>query len=196
MWGLFMTIFVFAFSAYLMSYGLVIKAQYEKMKELQENRSTYQGFVLASTVSGNATEMQEIVPEDVDVKRDNCMQAVIQICSTLAVECSTSDPLDTWGWALAAATPPYGTLDSGDYQEGSNSTLIVKGSGYVDLAKVPVVTTKVSGCSRSDLVSRGSYYYNTVVRVLGCNDFNLDMNGVKMDGSVNPCSYLDILRHK
>lgn len=194
MFGLFVTFFVSVFSLYLVSYGLVLKAHYEKVKELREGGAVYQSFVLAA--SGNSTEMQEIVPEDVDVKRDNCMQAVIQICSTLAVECSTSDPLDTWGWALAAATPPYGTLDSGDYQEGSNSTLIVKGSGYVDLAKVPAVTTMVSGCSRSDLVSRGSYYYNTVVRVMGCDDFNLDLNGVKMDGSVNPCGYFDVLRYK
>lgn len=194
MFGLFVTFFVSVFSLYLVSYGLVLKAHYEKMKELREDNAVYQSFVLAA--SGNSTGMQEVVPEDIDVKRDNCMQAVIQVCYTLAVECSTSDPLDTWGWALAAATPPYGTLDSGDYQEGSNSTLIVKGSGYVDLAKVPAVTTKVSGCSRSDLISRGSYYYNTVVRVLGCDDFNLDVNGVKMDGSVNPCSYLDILRYK
>ena len=194
MFGLFVTFFVSVFSLYLVSYGLVLKAHYEKVKALREGSTVYQSFVL--TTSGNSTGMQEVVPEDVDVKRDNCMQAVIQICSTLAVECSTSDPLDTWGWALAAATPPYGTLDTGDYQEGSNSTLIVEGSGYVDLAKVPAVTTKVSGCSRSDLVSRGSYYYNTAVRVMGCDDFNLDLNGVKMDGSVNPCGYLDVLRYK
>ena len=192
MWGLFLSFFISVLILYLTSYGIVLKSQYDTMKEFWKQKTVYQGFF--TTASSDSADLQSIVTGDVDVKRDNCMQAVAQICFTLALECQTRNALDTWGWAIAAVAPDYLTLDSADYEE-VNSAIKLKSPGYVDLSKIPEVGN-FSGCGRDQLIIRGAYYYSSVVRVLGCDEYGLDLNEVNVDGQAHPCSYIDTLRYK
>lgn len=191
MWGLFVVFFTSVLSLYLVSFGLVMKGSYDKV--LGKSVAIQESFVMAE----NARDLQMLVVESGDIKRDNCFQVLAQICYTLSIECNkTQDIFDVWGWAIASVSPSYSVLDGSDYYVDQNNVLRLRGSGFIDLANVPSVTTRPTGCVRSDLIQRGAYYYNIVGRLIGCDSFLVDINGVKVGGFENPCSYVDILRAK
>ena len=194
MWGLFLTFFTSVLVLYLASYGIVLKSQYETMEEIWGRKTVYEELLTSNSTS-NSTDLQQLVTGDVDVKRDNCMQAVAQICLTLSWECRTRNALDTWGWAIAAVAPDFDDLEeSKDYVIVSYGTTI-ESPEYVDLKNVPP-GEYVEGCGREQLVKRGAYYYNSIARVLGCDEYQLDLNGINVSGSKHPCTYVDTLRYK
>ena len=146
---------------------------------------------------GNKTEGLGVVEVDVNLRYENCLQGIYQICLTLEKVCG-NDFIGVWGWALQAVRPPYDRLDEGvDYVVLNG---VITGGAVVNFSVFNDVNFSsflagyngnLNNCNEGR--KWGVYAFMKYLKPLGCDEYLLDLNGGVI-GSEFICGYIDLLR--
>lgn len=132
-----------------------------------------------------------------DTLKDACAQALLQVCRNIMYECNSTNLLDVWGWLIATKGGAKDVVEINvDYyiQGTDNRIYIPPNKGLIYLSDIPVVNTTSTSCS--DKVRKGQYYYNILVKNIGCHKYyDIDLNNLRLS-TTQPCSIRNFIKEK
>ena len=188
-----MQMFVGMLMVFIASFFFTFFSVFVQVIQGKIKRSNPVFYGKAEIFSGYKTEAKGTIQVDVDIKYENCVQAIFQMCQTLQKVCG-NDFVKVWGWTLQANSPVYDVLDSSDYTI-VNGTYVSTYGKKIQLKNVPYFSGfnlgTISNCSDVNVPRQwGANYYVSYVRPLGCDDFVLNLEGGLVDV---PCGLVNFL---